>query len=163
MRPDPRAARGRADPLPTIGCRPLDTAEKPRHFVERPLGRRQANALRRTFAQRGEAFDRHGEVRAALGRDERVNLVDDDGVDGAQRVACVRGQEQVQRFRRRDQDVGRGALKPRALGRWRIAGTDRDGRDVYGSPRSSATRAMPASGARRLRSTSTASAFKGET
>ncbi len=125
----PAPGGGRAGPLPTIGRRPLDTAEKPRDFVERPLGRRQADTLRRTFAQRGETFDRHGEVRAALGRDERVNLVDDDRVDGAQRVACVRGQEQVQRFRRRDQDVGRRALKPRALGRWGIAGTDRDGRD----------------------------------
>ena len=34
-----------------------------------------------------EALEREGEVRAALGGDERVDLVDDDGLDGAQGFA----------------------------------------------------------------------------
>ena len=79
-------------------------------------------------AQRGEPLDRQREVRAALGRDERVNLVDDHRVDRAQRLARVGGQEQIQRFRRRDEDVGRLALKSRAIGLRCVAGAYRDRR-----------------------------------
>ena len=44
----------------------------------------------------------------------------------AQRVACARRQQQVQRFRRRDQDVGGLALEARALGGRRVARANRD-------------------------------------
>ncbi len=157
----PRLGDCRARRLSADDSRP---AQKPRHLVERPLGRRQADALRRLLAARREPLERQREVRAALGRHQRVDLVDDDRVDAAQRLAGVRGQQQVERFGRRDQDVGRLALKARALGLRRVAGADRDRRRRRRCRRvASATRAMPASGARRLRSTSTASALSGET
>ncbi len=74
------------------------------------------------------------------------------------------GEQQEQRLRSGDQHVGRRAGKGAALGRrscrrsgspTRISGS--------GSPRRTAACRMPVSGARRLRSTSTASAFIGET
>ena len=111
-----------------------------------------------------EPLERERQVRAALGRHQRVDLVDDDRLDRAQRLARVRGQQQVERLRRGDQDVGRLALKARALGLRRVAGADGDGRGDERRRRGrSAACAMPASGARRLRSTSTASALSGET
>ena len=70
------------------------------------------------------------QVRAALGRHERVDLVDDDRVDRAQRLARVRRQEQVERLRRGDQDVGGLAQEPGALDRRRVAGADGDRRLV---------------------------------
>ena len=116
----------------------------------------------RSVAQRFEPLERQRQVRAALGRHERVDLVDDDRVDGAQRLARVRREQQVERLRRRDQDVGRLALEAGAFDagvspvRMAIAGVV-----VRVAARRGAL-AMPASGARRLRSTSTASAFSGE-
>ena len=67
-------------------------------------------------------------MRAALGRHERVDFVDDDRVDGAHRVARVRREHQVERFGRGDQDVGRLTLEARALALRRVAGADGDGR-----------------------------------
>ena len=67
--------------------------------------------------RRLEPFERQREVRAAFGRDERMDLVDDHGVDRAQRLPRVRGEQQVERLGRRDQDVGRLTLEPRALAR----------------------------------------------
>ena len=46
-------------------------------------------------------------MRAALGARDRVHLVEDQGLDAAQRLARLRGEHQVQRLGRRDQDVGR--------------------------------------------------------
>jgi hypothetical protein len=48
-----------------------------------------------------------------------VNLVDDHGLDPAERLAGLRGQHQEERLRRRDQDVGRllEQLPPLLLGR----------------------------------------------
>ena len=45
---------------------------------------------------------------------DRVHLVDDDGLDGAERLAGPRGQEQVERLGRRDEDLGwmRGLSSP---------------------------------------------------
>ena len=79
-------------------------------------------------AARLEPLERQREVRAALGRHERVDLVDDDRVDRAQRLARVRRQQQIERLRRGDQDVGRLALEARALGCRRVAGADGDRR-----------------------------------
>ena len=112
-----RPAAGRSTPP-----RNRATSSSGRCVADRPM--RCGGAL----AERREPLERQREVRAALGRHERVDLVDDDRVDDAQRVARVRGQEQVQRFGRRDQDVGRLALKPRALGWRRVAGADGDRR-----------------------------------
>ena len=50
-----------------------------RHLLQRPLRRRQADALRRSRSrQRRQPLQRQRQVRAALGRRQRVDLVDDD-------------------------------------------------------------------------------------
>jgi len=55
-----------------------------------------------------------------------VDFVDDHRLDGLEAVVGVRRQEQEQRFRRRDQDVGRRALEPGAFARRGIAGPHHD-------------------------------------
>ena len=91
----PRPALGRH----AAGALPGRPAEKARDLVERPLRRRQADALDAAVRRAAEAFERQREVRAALGGDQRVDLVDDDRVDGAEHVARARGQQQVERLR----------------------------------------------------------------
>ena len=54
-----------------------------------------------------EALEREREVRAALGVGDGVDLVDDHRLDPAEHLARVRGEDQVQRLGRRDEDVGR--------------------------------------------------------
>ena len=56
---------------------------------------------------------------------DRVDLVDDHGVDRVEDLPRLRGQHQVERLGRRDQDVGRVAQHRRALARGRVAGADR--------------------------------------
>ena len=72
-------------------------------------------------AQSRQPFERQRQMRAALVRDERVDLVDDDRLDAAQHLAHVRRQHQVDRLRRGDQDVGRIAKESRAFGLRRVA------------------------------------------
>ena len=95
-------------------------AERPIRWSGRGVGR----------PDRFQPLEREREMRAALGRDERVDLVDDHRVDGAKHLAGIRRQQQVERLGRRDQDVGRVALEPRALDRRRVAGPDGDRRRV---------------------------------
>src|SRR5690606_2359887 len=98
----------------------VEAPEQARDLVERALRRAQADALegaRRRLAlatQRLEALEREEEVRAALAVDHRVDLVDDDRLDGAQRLAALRGEQEVERLRGRDEDVWRMPLHPRA-------------------------------------------------
>ena len=102
-------------------------------FVEGPLRSREPDPLERGGAGRAnrfQALEREREMGAALGRDERVDLVDDHRVDGAKHFACVRRQEQVQRLGRRDQNVRRIALEPGALDRGRVPRPDGDRRRV---------------------------------
>ena len=70
-------------------------------------------------------------MRAALGRRDRVDLVDDHGLRVAKQLARSRRQHQVERLRRRDQDVRRMAQHRRALAGRRVAGADRNA-DVEG-------------------------------
>ena len=114
-----------------VRCRSLPPPEIQRDFLERPLRGRQPDALQRTIGQRVEPLHRQREMRAALGRDERVDLVDDQRVDAAERLAGVRGQEEIQRLRRRDDDVGRFAQEAGAFARRRVAGADEETRDVH--------------------------------
>ena len=76
---------------------------------------------------------------------------------------ALRGEQEVEGLGSGDQDVRRLALEARALARRRVSGADRDGGQAWASPRAAAKFATPMIGARRLRSTSTASAFSGET
>jgi len=50
------------------------------HFVQRPLGGREADALQLAPGQLLKPLQGEEEVRAALGCDQRVDLVDDDGL-----------------------------------------------------------------------------------
>ena len=102
-------------------------AEEARDLVERALRRRQADALRRRVGDRVESFEREREVRAALGGRERVDLVDDHGLDAAQDLARLRGEHQVERLGCGDQDVGRRARDVLAFLGGRVAGAHRDG------------------------------------
>ncbi len=81
-------------------------------LLERILGRGEPDPLdpRRgaPAARLGlEPLEREREVRAALGGGNGVDLVDDHRLDRAERLSRARGEHQVERLRRRDQDVGR--------------------------------------------------------
>ena len=101
-------------------------AEEARDLVERALRGREADALRRCVGDRVEALEREREVRAALGRRERVDLVDDHCLDAAEYLARLRREHQVERLGRGDEDVGRGARDVLAFLRRRVAGAHRD-------------------------------------
>ncbi len=101
-------------------------AEEPGDLLERALGRRQADPLRRLVSDLLEAFEREREVRAALGAGHRVDLVDDHPSDAAQDLARLRREHQVEGLGRRDQDVGWARQDPPAFGRGRVAGSHRD-------------------------------------
>ena len=95
---------------------------------DRRLCRREADALERRCRDLLEPLEGQREVRAAAGVDDRVNLVDDDRLDGPEhRPAALAGQQQEQRFRRRDQNVRRLPQHGGALALRRVAGADRDG------------------------------------
>jgi hypothetical protein len=69
-------------------------------------------------------------VRAALRRRERVDLVDDHRFHIAQRLARPRCEHEVERFRRRDEDVGGIADELLSFLARRVAGAHRDARGV---------------------------------
>ena len=98
-----------------------------------------------------------------VGTDQGVDLIHHHRLDGTQRLAGVGGQQQVDRFRRRDQNIGGMPRESGTLGRcwcrpcgsrWPVRGLRR--RVCL------AEFAIPINGARRFRSTSTASALIGE-
>ena len=103
-------------------------AEEARDLVERALRGREADALRWSVGDRVEALERQREVRAALGGCERVDLVDDDGLDAAQDLARLRSEHQVERLGRGDEDVGRRAGDVLALFRGCVARAHGHGR-----------------------------------
>ena len=79
-------------------------------------------------AQGLEPFQREREVRAALGRHERVDLVDDDGIDRGERAPGIRSQQQIQRLRCGDENVRGVPQESSALGLRGIAGPNGDSR-----------------------------------
>ncbi len=97
--------------------------------------------------QRLQTLQRERQVRTALGARQRVDLIDDDPAHAAERLPRLRGQDQIERLGRRDQDV-----------RWLLAeGSTLLCRSVAGAhahpdvglarvPRRSAASPMPASG-----------------
>jgi hypothetical protein len=107
-------------------------AEQPRHLVERARRRREADPLQRppldsgtlSRPQRLQPFQREEEVGAALGGDQRMDLVDDDRIDGPQRLPRPRREQQEERLWCGDQDIWRMAQHLRPLARWSVAGPD---------------------------------------
>ena len=123
--------------LERLGCRRCDDldrcrpSEEPRHFVDRADRGREADALRggrrAVRASQGvETLQAHGQVRAALGRRDRVHLVDDHGVHVAERLARAAREHQVQRLRCRDEDVGRVGDELAPIARRGVARTHAD-------------------------------------
>ena len=82
--PRPRSRPAAASTRRGAPAGDLAAAEEARDLLQRPLRRREADALERP-AVRGRsassALEREEQVRAALGRRDRVDLVDDDGLD----------------------------------------------------------------------------------
>src|SRR3989440_9211921 len=66
-------------PRPPLLAAGLASPEQARHLVERTLGRREPDPLELAPRLQLQPLQREEEVRAALGCDERVDLVDDDG------------------------------------------------------------------------------------
>ena len=106
--------------------RALAAAEIAGDLVERTLRCGQPHPLRRPPGDLGEALEREGEMRATLGPDEGVDLVHDHQLDRGQHCPRPRGQDEEERFRRRDEDVGRVARHAGALGGRRVACAQRD-------------------------------------
>jgi hypothetical protein len=101
-------------------------AEEPRGLGDRPDRRGEPDPLGGSGQQRVEPLERQGEVRPPFAGADGVHLVDDDRVDGGQRLPCGRGEQQKQRLRRRYQDVGRGAGERPPLGGGRVPGPHAD-------------------------------------
>ena len=89
--------------------------QEPRHLLDRPHGRRQPDPLRRGGQKGVQPLERQGQMGAALGARHRVHLVDDHGLDAAQRLARLRGEQQVQGLGGGDEDVVGVARVPAAL------------------------------------------------
>ena len=107
-----------------------EAAEEARDLVERALGGREPDALRRTMGDGFEPLEREREVRAALGGRERVDLVDDDELHRPQRLARLRGEHEVERLGCGDEDVGRSAQERLAGAALGVAGAQRHARLV---------------------------------
>ena len=139
-------------------------AQEAGDLVERALRGRQADALEGTVDHRLQPLERQGQVGAPLGGGQGVDLVDDHRLDPAQGLTGLRGQHQVQRLGRGDQQVGRVAdeLAP-LVGRGVACPHPDRGHGDRHARAARPARAMPCSGDRRFFSTSTASARSGET
>ena len=86
----------------------------------------EADADGARFAEGVEAGEGEHEVAAALVAHEGVQLIDDDGAHVAEQRAAALGREhQVERLRRRDEDVRRVAEDGRACGLRGVAGAQR--------------------------------------
>jgi hypothetical protein len=110
--------------LQVVGARSDEAAgEEAGGFVERPLRRRQADALQRLGHRPHclQPLERQKQMRAALGRQESVNFVDDDGLQRGEMAPCLRREQQIERLWRRNQQVGARALEPCAILDGRVA------------------------------------------
>ena len=114
-------ARARVDE-----CDLAPTRNEPADLLERALRRRERDPLHRPLHQLLQALDADRHVRAALRACNCMHLVDDQRLDRAQHVAGLRGQHQVERLGRRDQDVGRILEDLASFLLRRVAGAHRD-------------------------------------
>ena len=90
--------------------------QKVRHRLHGLRGRRDADPRRRTFTERLETLQRQRQMRTALVSRDRMELIHDDGLHRAQHPAPRLGRQQdVERLRRRHQNVGRAPAHPRPL------------------------------------------------
>jgi hypothetical protein len=110
----------------------VDSAEEAGYFFQGPLSGGEADALNGFLDESFQALEREREMRAALGGDEGVNLVDDNGFDGAEGFGSLRGEQQVERLGGGDENVGWLAGEAGALALGGVAGADADRRLVEG-------------------------------
>jgi hypothetical protein len=114
----------------------IGAAEEAGDFFEWALRGGEADALEGRVAggsdEGFEPFDGEGEVRASLGGDEGVDLVDDEGLDVAESFGGVGGEEEVEGLGRGDEDFAGVAAESGALLGGCVAGTDADLREVHG-------------------------------
>ena len=110
----------------------LAAQQKARDLADRLLGGRQPDALQGPAHDVAQPLQAERQVRSAARIDHRMDLVHDHRAHRAEhRPAALRGQEQVERLRRGDQDV-RGRAQHRGAARGgRVTGahrgTDADG------------------------------------
>jgi hypothetical protein len=109
------------------GGRGGGAAEEAGDLVERALGGGESDALYGVGGERFQAFQGEGEVAAALGGDQGVDFVQHHGLHRPQRLARVGGEEEVDGFRRGDQDIGGMAGEAGAVGGGGVAGAYGDG------------------------------------
>jgi hypothetical protein len=115
--------------LGAAGIYQLDLAparDEAADLLERPLRSGEANALNRLAGQPVEPLETERQVSSALRARDGVHLVHDHGLDSAQGLPRLRGEQQEERLRGRDQDVGRVAHHRGALLLRRVPGTDAD-------------------------------------
>ena len=111
-----------------LGARRLDgddraaAGQEPGHLVEWADRRGQPDPLRRIVHQQVEAVQGDREVRATLGAGHRVHLVDDHRPDPGEHLPGPAGEQQEQRLRRGDQDVGAVPGEHPPVGRRRVPG-----------------------------------------
>ena len=105
-----------------------DLARRPRDpaadLRERTLRGREADPLEGLLDDALEPLERDGEMDAALRARDRVYLVEDHRLDGLEQLAAPGREQQVQRLRRRDQDVGRRPEHPLAVALRRVTRAD---------------------------------------
>ena len=125
----------------------------------------EADPLEPVAAQRRQPLEREREMGAALVRRDGMDFVDDDRAGARQHGAPgFRAEQNVERLRRRHQDMRRAPAHLVALGRRRVAGAHPGADfDVAQARRGRSRSRMPASGASRLRWMSFDSALSGET
>jgi hypothetical protein len=108
--------------LAVLDCLPAQVA---RHLLQGPLRRGKPDPHKAAVAlDRLQPFEQQRQKHAALVGAERVNLIDNDVGDAAQGVPAARGEEQVKRFGRGDQNVRRLAQQALTLGRGGVAGAN---------------------------------------
>ena len=109
---------------------PARASHEPTDLLERPLRGGQADALERPRDDALEPLQRDRQVGAALRPGHRMHLVEDHRLDRAQHLAPLRREQQEERLRRGDEDVGRRAQHLLALALRRVARahTDREAR-----------------------------------
>ncbi len=99
--------------------------EQVHHRVDRLLRRRETDAQELVAAECRETFERERQMHAALVPGHGVNFVDDHPARGLQHLpAGYRAEQDVEGFRRGDDDMRRPLRHLRAFGRRCVAGTD---------------------------------------
>jgi hypothetical protein len=113
-------------PRPAAGA----ATEVASHLVEGTLGGGEAEALEGASRDLLEALEGQREVGAALGPDQRVDLVHDHRLDRGEGLAGSGGENEVEGLRRGDQDVGGLPRHAGPLVGGRVPGADRHLGDV---------------------------------